>query len=217
MTAQEPPKFDAEFREKLHDLFVWRRDVRQFKTDPIDPDQLHRLLSLAALAPSVGNAQPWRFALVETPSLRAQIRDSFARANADALGGYDGDQAQAYAALKLEGIDKAPVQIAVFVEHDTPVGHGLGRKTMPETLAYSVVGAIQHLWLAARAEGLGLGWVSILEPELVTRLLDVPDQWSLVAYLCLGRPEACEVKAEPTLVKTGWQNRIDVGRFIVKR
>jgi 5,6-dimethylbenzimidazole synthase len=117
--------------------------------------------------------------------------------------------------LKLAGLEEAPVHLAVFADEATEIGSGLGRQTMPETLHYSVVAAIQTLWFAARAEGLGLGWVSILEPAIVCRILEVPESWTLVAYLCIGLP--VEEHLDPELDRHHWQERLDVGRVIFKR
>ncbi|MBN2753133.1 MAG: 5,6-dimethylbenzimidazole synthase [Rhodospirillaceae bacterium] len=197
------------------ELFVWRRDVRRFTTDPVSQTVVDELLSTACLAPSVGNSQPWRFVLVDAPERREAVRANFAVANAAALAGYDGEKAENYATLKLAGLDRAPVQMAVFVELDPPEGHGLGRQTMPETLHYSVVAAIQTLWLAARARGLGIGMVSIIDPRAVREICDVPEGWDLVAYLCLGVPE--EEHADPELVRAGWQNRISMDRVVFRR
>ena len=134
------------------------------------------------------------------------MRASFARANAEALSLYSGERRGLYAKLKLEGLERAPVQIAVFADEETGAGAGLGSNTMPETLRYSVVGAIQTLWLAARAAGLGVGWVSILEPGTVAAALDVPPAWRLVAYLCVGWPD--EEHLDPELERHGWQGRM---------
>jgi len=213
--ATMPPDFDAGFRDKLEDLFRWRRDVRRFRSDPVDGETLRELLGLAALAPSVGNAQPWRFVTVGDAARRAAIRSNFERCNADALADYAGERAKLYATLKLNGFDQAPEHIAVFLDTATERGHGLGAKTMPETLAYSVVGAIQTFWLAARARGIGVGWVSILDADEVRATLDVPDDWSLIAYLCVGYPE--EQHEDPELQRHGWQERVDVEKFILER
>jgi 5,6-dimethylbenzimidazole synthase len=203
--TRTPPRFDAAFRAEFAELLRWRRDVRRFRTDPIPVPLIEKLLALAALAPSVGLSQPWRFVLVETPERRAAIRENFARANAEALEGYAGERQARYARLKLEGLSQAPVHLAVCADETTAQGHGLGRKTMPETLRYSVVAAIQTLWLAARAEGLGVGWVSILDPEAACAALDLPQGWSFVAYLCLGWPE--EEHDDPELERHGWEQR----------
>lgn len=198
-----PPAFDAAFRASLRDLILWRRDVRRFRRDPVAPELLDALIELASHAPSVGHSQPWRFVLVESPEAREAVRASFARANQAALDGYDGERRALYARLKLEGLAQAPIHMAVFCDDETERGAGLGRRTMPETLRYSVVAAIQTLWLASRAEGLGVGWVSILDPAAVTSALDVPSSWVLVGYLCLGWPE--EAHRDPELERHGWQ------------
>nr|HEV8010701.1 5,6-dimethylbenzimidazole synthase [Bradyrhizobium sp.] len=210
-----PRPFDETFRETFRDLVLWRRDVRRFRRDPIDPALMHSLLELASHAPSVGHCQPWRFVLVESADRRDQVKSSFARANARALENYDGEQRAQYARLKLEGLENAPVHVAVFADQAVEEGSGLGRRTMPETLFYSVVAAIQTLWLAARAEGLGLGWVSILEPDVIHRALDVPPTWALVAYLCVGWP--VEEHLDPELDRYRWQQRLDVERMIFRR
>jgi 5,6-dimethylbenzimidazole synthase len=213
---QPAPVFDDAFRARFRDLVLWRRDVRRFCRKPVEPSQVHALIELARHAPSVGHSQPWRFVLVESPERRAGVAASFARANAEALAGYAGEQRTRYAKLKLEGLRDAPVHLAVFCDTATKAGSGLGRQTMPETLRYSVVGAIQTLWLAARAEGLGLGWVSIIEPREVARTLDVPPNWELVAYLCIGWP--IEEHLDPELERHGWQEREDGDdKVIVKR
>ncbi len=209
------PDFDSRFQNMFRELVLWRRDVRRFKTDSVDADLVLSLLELASHAPSVGNSQPWRFVLVEQQNRRAAVCESFKRANAQALNGYSGERRERYAQLKLEGLERAPVHIAAFVDDNTEAGAGLGRQTMPETLRYSVVGAVHTLWLAARAHGLGMGWVSILEPEVVTKAMDVPDTWSLVAYLCIGWPQ--EEHMDPELVRHGWQPRLPATNIIHKR
>lgn len=209
------PRFDEAFRSQLTQLFRWRRDVRRFRTEPVAEHTIRDLLAEADLAPSVGNSQPWRFVLVEDPQRRRRVRESFARVNGTALAGLSGERARLYASLRLEGMDRAPVQIAVFCDETTAQGHGLGRLTMPETLRYSVVLAIGQLWLAARARGLGLGWVSILEPQEVTRLCEVPPGWQFVAWLCLGWPE--EEHEDPELERAGWQARTPLEGRILRR
>jgi 5,6-dimethylbenzimidazole synthase len=209
------PEFDRRFRDTLETLLVWRRDVRRFKNTPLPDGLIGELLHLAALSPSVGNAQPWRFVLVEDAARRDDIVANFEAANADALKDYDGEQASLYAGLKLAGLREAPVHLAVYCDGESDLGHGLGRKTMPEMLAYSVVGAITTLWLAARARGVGLGWVSILDPDGVNATLDVPRAWTLIGYLCMGYP--VEEHTTPELVRAGWQDRVDISDFILKR
>jgi 5,6-dimethylbenzimidazole synthase len=199
------PTFDADFRARFRDLVLWRRDVRRFRRDPIPRPRIDALLEVASHAPSVGLSQPWRFVHVESPERRLAIVKSFTDANEKALAGYAGEKHAIYAGLKLEGLREAPVHLAVFSDDGTHSGSGLGQQTMPETLHYSVVAAIQTLWLAARADGIGMGWVSILEPKAVKRVLDVPAGWNLVAYLCLGFP--AEQHLDPELERHHWEVR----------
>jgi 5,6-dimethylbenzimidazole synthase len=201
-----PPRFNAAFKAQFAELVRWRRDVRRFRSDAVAPQLIEQLLALAVHAPSVGLSQPWRFVLVETAERRAAISENFARTNRNALEGYAGERQARYARLKLEGLKQAPVHLAVCADEETTAGHGLGRQTMPETIRYSVVAAIQTLWLAARAEGLGVGWVSIFDPGALHSTLDLPLQWSFVAYLCIGWPE--EEHDDPELERHGWQERL---------
>lgn len=210
-----PPQFDNDFRQAFRDLILWRRDVRRFRSDPVGEELIQSLLELASHAPSVGNCQPWRFVMVEDPARRQAIRASFERANAQALEGYSGEARALYAQLKLAGLDIAPVHIAVFADEGTERGAGLGRQTMPEALHYSAVGAVHTLWLAARAEGLGLGWVSIIEPEVVSKTLDVPESWAFIAYLCIGWP--VEEHVDPELVRAGWESRAPISSLVLRR
>jgi 5,6-dimethylbenzimidazole synthase len=142
---------------------------------------------------------------VESAERRAAIIASFQTCNDRALADYEGERAGLYARLKLAGLVEAPVHLAVFVDPETATGHGLGRKTMPEMLSYSAVCAVHTLWLVARARGVGMGWVSILDPGDVRRALDVPETWELVAYLCIGYPEA--ESDRPELEQEGWEVR----------
>jgi len=213
--APEPPCFDSAFTEKLTDLFRWRRDVRRFRSDPVDRALVDELVAQAALAPSVGHSQPWRFVSVETSERRSEVIANFNRCNADALAAYEGEDSARYAGLKLAGLREAPVHVAVFCDGATEAGRGLGRKTMPETLCYSVVAAIQNLALAARARGLGVGWVSILDPSDIAAILDVPAAWQLVAYLCIGRPE--EEHLDPELERHDWQTRLPQSGILMRR
>jgi 5,6-dimethylbenzimidazole synthase len=209
------PLFDHEFRDGLRTLLTWRRDVRWFRPDPLPPDTAERLLELAALAPSVGLSQPWRFVLVDDPARRAAIRANFSTVNAAALAAQCAGRAGPYARLKLAGLDTAPCQLAVFADHSTGQGYGLGRPTMPETVDYSVVAAVHTLWLAARAEGIGMGWVSILDPGAVAEILDVPAAWKLIGYFCLGYPAAAE--SVPMLETERWEWRRPAASFVIRR
>lgn len=197
--------FSKDFQTDLRDLMRWRRDVRRFRTDPVDAAVLRDCLDTFLLAPSVGLSEPWRVVDVQSPAARAAALENYRAANARALAGCDGDTAHLYSNLKLSGMQDAPVQLAVYCDEATDKGAGLGAQTMPEMRRYSVVGAITQFWLAARAHGLGVGWVSILDPDDLGRALDTPPDWALVAYLCVGWPE--ETSETPELEKAGWETR----------
>jgi 5,6-dimethylbenzimidazole synthase len=207
--------FDATFRDALRDLIVCRRDVRRFRRDALPPGTIERLLQLASLAPSVGLSQPWRFVIVEDAARRAAVRADFRRCNEAALATYAGERALRYATLKLAGLDEAPVQFAAFTDRGTTQGHGLGRRTMPEMAEYSTAMAIHTIWLVARAEGLGLGWVSILDPAEVARILEVPPDWIFLGYFCLGYPQREETT--PDLERDAWEHRRAWESFVLRR
>ncbi len=190
-------------RDALQDILRWRRDVRHFLTDPIDGAVLERLRAAMEMAPSVGNARPWRVLNVVSPDKRAAVIANFEAANAEAAKLYEGEKRAEYNALKLAGLRDAPIHLAIFTETEPDEGHGLGRQTMPEMLAYSTVAAIHTLWLAARAENLGMGWVSILDPKGIATIFDVPANWSLTGYFCLGK--AASDDDTPLLHRNDWQ------------
>lgn len=208
-----PPVFPDAFRQRLGELIAWRRDVRRFRNDPVPPDVIEELVQTANLAPSVGNSQPWRWVEVKSEAARASVVCSFEAANAAAAESYqDDEKRKAYLSLKLAGLRQAPVQFAVFCDEDTPQGARLGRLTMPEMLSYSTVCSVHTFWLAARAHGLGVGWVSILTPDEVKSVLDVPQAWRLVAYLCVGWP--VEIHDDPELERAKWQERKAMTVFV---
>ncbi len=212
---REPTTFDDEFRSRLRDLFAWRRDVRRFRPDPLPAGTLERLIEVACLSPSVGLSQPWRFVVVDDLKRREAVLDEFRRCNADALKTYSGAAAARYAALKLAGLEEAPCQLAAFADRATEVGHSLGRRTMPEMAEYSVVAAVAMMWLAARAEGIGMGWVSILDPVRMNDILDVPPGWRFIGYFCLGYPET--ESDQPELERAGWEQRRDGADWLLRR
>ncbi|SDX56509.1 cob(II)yrinic acid a,c-diamide reductase [Ruegeria halocynthiae] len=197
--------FTDDFRTQFDLLMRLRRDVRRFRTDAIDEAVLTRCLDAFRLAPSVGLSEPWRVIRVESEAARSAALKNFQTANERALAGYSGEKAQLYGQLKLSGMREAPVQLAVFCDDATDKGQGLGADTMPEMRRYSVVSAITLFWLALRAEGLGLGWVSILDPDQLTQDLDVPNEWRLIGYFCVGWPEA--QSDIPELEQIGWECR----------
>lgn len=184
-----------------------RRDVRSGFLPEAPPEKLLlRLLESAHQAPSVGLMQPWRFIVIRSLAVRQQVHAIFEEANAAERQTYSGDRARRYSQLTLQGILTAPLNICVVCDPDSSRGHQLGRHTMPETALYSAVCAIQNLWLTARAEGIGVGWVSILDPDRVKAVLRVPPSMALVGYLCLGYVDC--FAPEPELERSGWERRL---------
>lgn len=205
--------FSEAERAAVYRAIATRRDVRRgYLPQPLPDDVLHRLLAAAHTAPSVGFMQPTRFILIRDPSVRQTIHEIFQQSNTEAAGRYKQEQRQQYADLKLEGILEAPQNLCVVCDAHSERGHGLGRQTMPETALYSTVCAIQNLWLAARAEGVGVGWVSILNPERVRETLAIPQHLVLVAYLCIGYVE--EFAAQPDLECFGWEERAALATIV---
>lgn len=213
--ASEPAGFDPAFRARLRDLLLWRRDVRRFRGDPLPSGALETLIELACLAPSVGLSEPWRFVIVDDAGRRAAIQHNFESCNAAALASQQRERAGLYAQLKLAGLQEAPCHLAVFADRETPQGYGLGRRTMPEMAEYSAVTAVHTIWLAARAQGIGMGWVSILDPHAVAQILDVPPAWKFIGYFCLGYPQTDDTI--PELEQSGWERRRVPGSVVIRR
>ncbi len=207
------PSFNEAEREAVYRVITERRDVRRgFLNVPLPEDLIRRLFGAAHCAPSVGLMQPSRFILIRDYSIRKAIHQIFKATNSQAFDSYKGKQAELYSELKLEGILEAPQNLCVLCDRRSERGHGLGRQTMPETAVYSTVCAIQNLWLAARSEGVGVGWVSILDPKELCSLLNIPNHLTLVAYLCFGYVDG--FAAEPDLERFGWERRIDLKTVI---
>jgi 5,6-dimethylbenzimidazole synthase len=201
--------FNEVEREAVYRVIAERRDVRRgFLNEPLPNGLIGRLLAAAHSAPSVGLMQPSRFIVVRDHTIRKAIHQIFETANKRALDSYNGEQAEQYSRLKLEGILEAPQNLCVLCDRENERGHRLGRQTMPETAIYSTVCAIQNFWLAARSEGVGVGWVSILDPAELCKVLNIPDHFTLVAYLCFGYVEG--FASEPDLERFGWEKRIDL-------
>jgi 5,6-dimethylbenzimidazole synthase len=199
--------FSESERAAVYRAIAARRDVRRgFVDRPLPDELLQRLLTAAHSAPSVGLMQPSRFIVIRNVSTRKAVHDVFQEANAKAAATYAGEQGEQYAALKLEGILEAPQNLCVVCDTQNERGHKLGRHTMPETAIYSTVCAVQNLWLAARAEGVGVGWVSILDPVRLRAVLHIPEHILPVAYLCLGYVE--RFASEPELERAGWEKRV---------
>jgi len=198
--------FSEPERSAVYRAIATRRDVRRgYISQPLPDELLERLLSAAHSAPSVGLMQPSRFIVVRDSAVREAVHGIFSKANAASAASYSGEQSELYAGLKLEGIREAPQNLCVVCDANSERGHKLGRQTMPETSLYSTVCAIQNLWLAARAEGVGVGWVSILDPERLRELLGIPQHLVVVAYLCIGYVD--RFAAEPDLERYGWEAR----------
>lgn len=209
----EPLIYGDQEREAVYRAIATRRDVRSgFLDEPLPDDLLRRLLAAAHSAPSVGLMQPSRFIVVRDLAVRTAIHSIFRDANAEALATYTGEQRERYATLKLEGIREAPQNLCVVCDPTSSRGHKLGRHTIPETAVYSTVCAIQNLWLAARTEGVGVGWVSILDPFRLRSVLNIPDHIIPVAYLCIGY--VSHFASGPELERRGWENRIPLEQVV---
>ena len=206
-------EFSQAAREAVYSAIKTRRDVRdQFLADPLPDDLVRRLLEAAHAAPSVGFMQPWSFILVRSPRTRQAAWKAFAEANAEAQAMFNDEQRDLYSTLKLEGIRKAPLSIVVTCDPDRAGPVVLGRTHNPRMDVYSTVCAVQNLWLAARAEGVGVGWVSIFRDDDVRYLLNIPQRIEIVAWLCLGYVN--ELYTEPELAVKGWRQRLDLDDLI---
>jgi len=197
--------FSDDEQRLLEQVMLHRRDVRgnNFLRDDLPDEIVDRILHSASLAPSVGYSQPWEFVVIRDAAVKRRISASFELENSRAAGSFRDEKKEMYARLKLEGIHEAPVNIAVFYKPEKePV---LGQNTMPETGEYSVVCAVQNMWLMSRALNVGLGWVSILDPQAVKNILNSPPQNKLVAYLCIGY--VGEFFSTPELERLNWKAR----------
>ncbi|MFV0301295.1 MAG: 5,6-dimethylbenzimidazole synthase [Paracoccus sp. (in: a-proteobacteria)] len=207
--------FTPSERQALYDIIAHRRDVRnEFLPKPIDPDLLTRILRAAHAAPSVGLSQPWNFILIRDPARRAAVRQAFLKANDEARAMFPEARQSQYAALKLEGIETAPLNICVTCDRSRGGRVVLGRTHNPDMDRYSTVCAVQNLWLAARAEGIGVGWVSIFDEADLRPLLGLPDHVAIVAYLCLGHVD--ELFDRPELAARGWASVEDLDRMVME-
>jgi 5,6-dimethylbenzimidazole synthase len=193
-------------RAAVYRVIAERRDIRRFRSDPLPAAVLARILEAAHQAPSVGFMQPWDFIVIQARALREQVHTAFRRANAEALEQFSGERRERYAAFKLEGIREAALNVCVTCDRSRFGPVVLGRTCQPDMDLFSTVCAVQNLWLAARAEGVGVGWVSIIHPEELTHLLGLPPSVVPVAYLCLGYVD--EFPARPELQTAGWLPRL---------
>jgi 5,6-dimethylbenzimidazole synthase len=209
-----PLAFSEAEKAGLYRAIYERRDMRRFRPEPVPEATLTRILEAAHHAPSVGFMQPWNFILIRDRAIRGQIHAAFQKANAEAKALFQGERQDLYGALKLEGILDAPLNICVACDRTRFGPVVLGRTCQPDMDLYSTVCAVQNLWLAARAEGVGVGWVSILHPADLAGMLKLPAHVVPVAYLCVGFVD--EFPTEPELETAGWLPRLsltDVVRF----
>lgn len=205
--------FNADDRAAVYRAIETRRDVRdQFTDRPIEDDVLQRLLEAAHHAPSVGFMQPWDFIVIRETARRNQVWQAFSKANDEAAGMFTGERQVTYKSLKLEGIRKAPVNICVTCDRTRGGAVILGKTHNPMMDLYSAVCAVQNLWLAARAEGIGVGWVSIFHDAEMRTLLNLPDRLEIIAYLCIGYVD--ELYAEPELQVKSWRQKLPLASLI---
>jgi 5,6-dimethylbenzimidazole synthase len=204
--------FPDAWRQGVYEAIARRRDMRHFRPDPIPPDILARILWAAHHAGSVGFMQPWNFILVQDATLRRELHRHVDAQRLRAAERFDGERRDRYLAYKLEGILDAPLNLCVTCDRERFGPAQIGRNTIRDTDLYSTCGAVQNLWLAARAEGVGVGWVSILEPDFLRRLLGIPERVEPVAYLCLGYVDGFPEK--PTLETTGWLPKLPLAEAV---
>ena len=203
---------DAERAAVYRNIFS-RRDVRgQFLADPIPDDALARILMAAHHAPSVGFMQPWNFLLVRSPEVKQRVHAVFAEANAEAARMFPDEKRTLYSQLKLQGILESPLNLCITCDRSRSGPVVLGRTHMPSMDLYSSVCAVQNLWLAARAEGLGVGWVSIFHESALQDALGIPREIVPIAYLCIGY--VSEFKDRPELEKAGWLPRLPINDLL---
>jgi 5,6-dimethylbenzimidazole synthase len=204
--------FSPAEREAVYRAIFERRDCRRFLPESLPDDLIARLLAAAHHAPSVGFMQPWNFLLIRSVAVRTRVKDAFERANARAADLFEGPRAETYRALKLEGILESPLNLCITCDRSRHGPVVLGRTAQAEMDLYSTVCAVQNLWLAARAEGVGVGWVSIIDPTDLRAILGIPDPIVPVAYLCLGRVP--EFPPSPELQRLGWLDRLDLAPLV---
>jgi 5,6-dimethylbenzimidazole synthase len=206
LTLPRISDFSCEERRGVYRAIYERRDVRShFLPDPVTDEILTKILDAAHHAPSVGFMQPWDFIVIRDPAVRQAVYRNFRSASQRASAIYQGEQRKLYDELKLAGILDAPVNICITCDGQRPKGNGLGRQTDPSVPLYSTVCAVQNLWLAARAESLGVGWVSILDIDELKTTLHIPPELTMVAYLCIGY--VSEFRPQPDLEERGWETR----------
>lgn len=206
-------EFTPQEKRGVYRSIYERRDIRkEFIPKPIPPALLLKLLDAAHHAGSVGFMQPWNFIVVEDPLLKGKVKQVFEKENTRAAANYKGKRKKKYQSLKLEGIMEAPVNLCVTCDSSRNGPHVLGRNTLPETDLFSTCCAIQNLWLAARSEGIGMGWVSILNHRKIKGILKIPESITPVAYLCLGY--VMNFPGKPMLEDIRWEKRIPLEKLV---
>ncbi len=206
-SIQADQYFTDELRDGLYQTIFNRRDVRgQFLSQPIPDDVLSRVLLAAHHAPSVGFMQPWNFIMVQNPDVKKKVHAGFSHAHQEATEMFGPDKGAVYRNLKLEGILESPLNICITCDRERAGPVVIGRTHIPEMDLFSSVCAVQNLWLAARAEGLGVGWVSIIEQDTLKEALNIPDHIVPIAYLCVGYVSHFFTK--PELETAGWRQRL---------
>ncbi len=204
--------FSEEEKKGVYRAIYERRDIRrEFLPQPVPDEILKKILDAAHHSGSVGFMQPWNFIVIRDPAVKNKVKAFFEEENEKAAQKYKGERREQYRALKLEGILESPVNLCITCDHERG-GQVLGRNTIPETDLYSTCCAIQNLWLAARAEEIGVGWVSILSPGKLKEILGIPSGVTAVAYLCLGYVR--EFPKKPMLEETGWGKRVPLADLI---
>ena len=199
--------FNEQEKDGLYKAIFSRRDVRShFTSEPIDDEILTRILNAAHHAPSVGFSQPWNFILIKNEETRKKIKESFILENKKAAELIEGPKKSKYLSLKLEGILESAINLCVTYDPTKFGPFVIGKTSIPEAGIYSVCCAIQNLWLASRAEGIGVGWVSILSNEELKKTLNLPARVVPIAYLCLGH--VTEFAEKPDLETKGWLSRL---------
>jgi 5,6-dimethylbenzimidazole synthase len=212
-SSQSRSDFSEEERNGVYRAVFERRDVRsQFLPIEVPEPVLGRILVAAHHAPSVGFMQPWEFTLIRSREVRQKVHESFQRANSHEASLYQDERQILYQSLRLQGILSSPLNICVTCNRQIQRGYGLGRHSIPEMDLYSCVCAVQNLWLAARAEGVGIGWVSILSNDDLREILCLPDEVEPIAYLCVGY--VSEFARRPDLEVAGWAEREQLAKML---
>ncbi|MCE2570461.1 5,6-dimethylbenzimidazole synthase [Motilimonas eburnea] len=213
MDKNDNGPFDAQHLAGVYKAIFGRRDVRgQFTPKPITDEVLSRVLYAAHHAPSVGFVQPWDFVVIQSDDVKTQIHQEFVKANEQAQNLFEGEKRTLYSSLKLQGILEAPINLCITCDRQRGGPVVLGKTSIPTMDLYSSVCAVQNFWLAARAEGLGVGWVSILDEQAMKRILGLPEHVVPIAYLCVGY--VSEFYDQPELATKGWATRKPLAELV---